>query len=46
MANYQLYARILRLSHLDHHVSMAIDGPKLRVIVAEVIYSDRTLVWC
>lgn len=46
VANHQLYARILRLSHLDHHVSMAIDGPKLREIVAEVIYSDRTLVWC
>lgn len=45
MANYQLYARILRLWHLDDHPSFRGDK-EMRRIVGEVVYPDRSLVWC
>lgn len=44
--NYQLYARCLRLWHIepassDWHNRCAMEG-----IVRDVIYPDRQLVWC
>lgn len=45
--NYQLYARCLRLWFMCDHPSMdwhnqcAMEG-----VVRDVIYPDRTLVWC
>lgn len=42
---YQVYARILRLTHLMHPC-LAADGSDLNDIVREVIVPDRTLVWC
>jgi len=45
MKNYQLYARILRLTHLMDPCAGA-DGGDLNKIVVAVILPDAALVWC
>lgn len=45
MRNYQLYARILRLTHLLDPC-LGADGSDLNDVVRDVIMPDHDLVWC
>lgn len=45
MKHYQLYARILRLTHLLNPC-LGADGSDLNDIVRDVVMTDRSLVWC
>ena len=47
MTNSELYARILRLSHMADRPSMTAGHiADMDQIVREVVLTDRALVWC
>jgi hypothetical protein len=46
MKNYQLYARILRLSHLLSPAMSASHVAEMDRIVTEFVIVDPQLVWC
>jgi hypothetical protein len=46
MKNFQLYARILRLSLLSHPSISSAQTAYMDIIVREVVLPDATLVWC
>lgn len=46
MTDYQLYSRVLRLSHTVHPSMSDHDVVQMDNIVKEVVLPDSKLVWC